>query len=189
MVLKRLQNDVEGRSGKPPIDRWDPPYSGAMDLCIAADGQWYHEGSPIRRPALVKLFASILRREGDGHYYLVSPREKWRITVEDTPLRVVAADYHGEDLVATLDTGEKVVVGAGHPLVLRAAPGGGEETPCLQLWHGLDARLARPVYYRLAEWAEAVRQGDEIRWLIPSGEGRYPLGQGLASGLEDEAGG
>src|SRR5690625_8024549 len=98
-----------------------------MDLCVAADGQWYHEGSPIRRPALVKLFASILRREGAGHYYPGSPREKWRITVEDTPLRVVAADYHGEDLVATLDTGAEAGVGVGRTPVLRSAPGGAEE--------------------------------------------------------------
>ncbi|RMF69002.1 MAG: DUF1285 domain-containing protein, partial [Alphaproteobacteria bacterium] len=85
------------REGYPPVDRWDPPYCGEIDIRIAADGTWYHEGRPIRRPELVKLFSRVLRRDEDGHTYLVTPVEKMRITVEDAPLHVAQMEVDGTD--------------------------------------------------------------------------------------------
>ena len=93
-TLSRQLEAARRAPGGPPVEQWDPPLSGEIDIRILADGSWLHEGEPIRREALVRLFASILRREDDGAYYLVTPVEKWRITVELHPLVVEAAVSH-----------------------------------------------------------------------------------------------
>lgn len=143
--------------GRPPLHRWHPPLSGDMDLVIRADGQWIHEGEPIMREALVRLFASILRREDDGDYYLVTPVEKWRIRVEEAPLLAVLVERHaddaGPDLTFTLNTGETVVADKDHSLNMAARPGG-DEAPFLSLDHGLSARVCRAPYHDLVAWAE-----------------------------------
>ncbi|MDH3992645.1 MAG: DUF1285 domain-containing protein, partial [Gammaproteobacteria bacterium] len=88
--LKSLEQNIRGKRNfdKPPLHLWQPPLSGDIDIRIAADGSWYHEGGRVERESLVRLFASILRREDDGEYYLVTPAEKWRIQVELHPLMV-----------------------------------------------------------------------------------------------------
>ena len=126
-------------------------------MWIARDGSWFHEGRPIKRPAMVRLFASILRREPDGGYVLVTPVEKLDIAVEDAPFVAVEMKSEGEGgdrrLAFRLNTGELIVAGPAHPLRLDARYDGPHLY--LEVRSSLEARLARPVYYELAEMALA----------------------------------
>lgn len=139
----------------PPVSEWHPERSGDSAMRIARDGTWYHEGDPIRRPAMVRLFSTILRREPGGGYVLVTPAEKLSIAIEDAPFVAVEMKSEGEGrarrLAFRLNTGDLVVAGRDHPIVLR----GEEPLPYLRVRDGLDALLGRTVYYELAELALA----------------------------------
>ena len=142
---------------RPPVERWDPPSCGESSMRIARDGSWHHEGRPIRRPEMVRLFASILRREPDGGYALVTPAEKLAIAVEDAPFVAVEAKSEGEGrarrLAFRLNTGEVVLAGPERRLRLGGA------RPYLEVRRGLDALIARPVWYELAEgglWSDGA---------------------------------
>lgn len=143
----------------PPLHLWHPPLSGDIPILITADGRWYHDGGLIEREPLVQLFASILRREDDGDYYLVTPAEKWRIKVELHPLLVTDIDCVQDGaarlLKATLNTGRQVLVNEEHPLFLEPAVGA---VAAISLQHGLTALFSRPAWYRLVEMA-AERDG------------------------------
>ena len=134
-----------------------------FDIRIAADGSWYHEGGLIGRPALVKLFASVLRREADGSYWLVTPVERGRITVDDVPFVMVSASFDGigEAQVITLSSnvGDEITLGDAHELVMRRTGGGEDAKPYVSVRPGLEGRLARPVYYELAERSTAGPDG------------------------------
>jgi len=135
----------------PPVDQWDPQHCGDSAMRIARDGTWFHEGAPIRRPAMVRLFASLLRREEDGRHVLVTPVEKLDIAVEDAPFVAVEARSEGRGrerrIAFRLNTDEPVVAGPDHKLHLV------EGRPYLTVRAGLEAAVARPVYYELAELA------------------------------------
>ena len=124
---------------------------------IARDGTWYHEGSPIDRPAMVRLFSTVLRREPDGTHVLVTPIEKLEIEVEATAFRAVEmqTEGHGRErrIAFRLDSGDAVIAGRDHPLTLVPTEQG--PSPRLAVRHGLEAELSRPVYYELAEIALA----------------------------------
>lgn len=139
----------------PPVERWNPEHCGDSEMRIARDGAWFHQGSPIRRPELVRLFSTILRREPDGGYVLVTPVEKLTIAVEDVPFLAIEMKREGAGAAARLafrlNTGDVVVAGPGHPL--RFAPG---PRPYLSVRAGLEALIARPLYYDLAEIALAA---------------------------------
>lgn len=136
----------------PPVEKWHPTHCGDSEMRIARDGSWFHQGSPIGRPAMVRLFSTILRREGDGSFVLVTPVEKLAIAVEDAPFVAVEVKSEGEGaarcLAFRLNTGDAVIAGPGHRLRFEAGP-----HPYLEVRAGLDALVARPVYYELAEWA------------------------------------
>ena len=171
--LEGIEKQVRRRNfDTPPLHLWHPPLSGDIPIRIALDGSWYHDGTVIARESLVRLFASILRREEDGDYYLVTPAEKWRIQVELHPLVVTdiaEADEGGEaQLQATLNTGRTVSVGAKYPLFLEPAVG---DIPFVQLDHGLTALLSRSAWYRLAAMAKDVDGSPTII----SGDYRFPL--------------
>jgi hypothetical protein len=135
----------------PPVETWTPPHCGDSGMRIARDGTWYHEGAPIRRPAMVRLFASLLRREPDGAYVLVTPVEKLDIAVEDAPFLAVEARSEGigrdRRIAFRLNTDEPVIAGPAHRLHLV------EGRPYLTVRAGLEAAVTRPVYYELAELA------------------------------------
>ena len=135
----------------PPVEQWNPPHCGDSAMRIARDGTWFHEGAPIRRPAMVRLFAGLLRREPDGQHVLVTPVEKLDIAVEDAPFVAVEARSEGSGkdrrIAFRLNTDEPVVAGPEHPLHLI------EGRPYLTVRDGLEAAIARPVYYELAELA------------------------------------
>lgn len=138
----------------PPLDLWDPPLSGDIDIRIAADGRWYHEGRPFEREAIVRLFSQILRRERDGAYYLVTPQEKWRIQVELHPLLVVDLQPADEScslpVTLILNTGRAVQLNDLAELDTEPRASG---AAVVQLEHGLTALFSRAAWYRLVELA------------------------------------
>ena len=138
----------------PPVEKWNPAHCGDSEMRIARDGTWFHQGSPIGRPAMVRLFSTILRREPDGGFVLVTPAEKLDIAVEDAPFLAVEVRSEGEgeqrSLAFRLNTGDLVVAGPEHRLRFEAGP-----HPYVEVRRGLDALVARPVYYELAEIALA----------------------------------
>lgn len=139
----------------PPVEKWNPDHCGDSEMRIASDGTWYHQGSPIGRPAMVRLFSTILRREPDGGYVLVTPAEKLSIAVDDAPFVAVELKSEGEGrdrrLAFRLNTGDLVMVDAGHPL--RVIERGDGPHPYVHVRKGLDALIARPVYYELVNLA------------------------------------
>lgn len=141
----------------PPVDKWNPTHCGHSAMRIARDGTWFHEGSPIGRPAMVRLFSTILRREPDGRHVLVTPVEKLDIDVEDAAFVAVELKSEGEgearNLAFRLNTGDMIVADADHPLRVEERDDGPH--PYLAVRGGLEARIARPVYYELAELALA----------------------------------
>ncbi len=154
--LADLQKAVDERR-LPPVDQWNPTHCGDSEMRIARDGTWYHQGAPITRPAMVRLFATVLRREADGSHVLVTPVEKLSIEVESTAFRAIAMTTEGEgkdrSTAFTLDSGDAVILGRAHPLTLVATDEG--PSPRLAVRHGLEAELSRPVYYELADIALA----------------------------------
>jgi hypothetical protein len=139
--------------GLPPVHLWNPPNCGDIDIRITRDGRWIHEGAPIVREALVRLFSTILRRDPDG-FYLVTPVEKLRLQVEDAPFLAVRMDQVKGGLRFVTNVGDSVVAGADHPLRVETDPASGEPAPYVHVRAGLEARLTRPVFYELAALAD-----------------------------------
>ena len=141
----------------PPVDKWDPPYCGESGMRIARDGTWYHDGRPIGRAAMVRLFSTILRREPDGSHVLVTPVEKLGVEVECAAFRAVEMTTEGSGrerrIALALDSGDALVVGRDHPL--EVVPGAHGPSPRVLVRNGLEAELSRPLYYELAEIALA----------------------------------
>jgi hypothetical protein len=142
----------------PPVELWNPPHCGHSGLRIASDGIWYHEGSPIGRPALVQLFASVLRREADGSIVVVTPVEKLDVDVDDAPFVAVDCTAEGEGrerrIVFRTNVGDEFAAGPDHRIRLeQGADGADSIRPYVHVRRGLDALIARPVFYRLAELA------------------------------------
>jgi hypothetical protein len=160
----------------PPVDKWNPSHCGDSGMRIAADGTWFHEGSPIGREAMVRLFSTILRREPDGRFVLVTPVEKLDIDVEDAPFQAVEMKSEGmgrdRSLAFRLNVGELVVAGPEHPIRFETQADGPH--PYVQVRPGLDARIVRSVYYDLAEIALAEEASPPGVW---SGGTFFPLEQ------------
>jgi hypothetical protein len=150
----------------PPVESWQPSLCGDSRMRIARDGRWYHEGAPITRPELVRLFAGILRLDAEG-YMLVTPAEKCAIQVEDVPFLAVAVDARGDDLVFTTNVGDVVRLDENHALRMAG------DIPYLHVRRGLEARVARPVYYELA--GMAVEEGGKLG--VWSGGRFFALGE------------
>ena len=143
-----------GDSQAPAAGRPPQLFCGDIDIRIAGDGTWFHEGCPIGRLPLVKLFASVLRRE-DSDYWLVTPVEKARIVVDDVPFVAVEMEAEGngegQRLRFRTNLDEWVSADAAHPLAFRSLPGSDEKAPYLTVRDGLEARVARAAYYPLVE--------------------------------------
>jgi len=172
-----------GRAGaarrRAPVERWEPAYCADLDLRIAADGTWFHDGSPIRREPLVRLFASVLRREPDGRHVLVTPAEKVGIVVEDAPF--LAVEMHaaaaGAERVLTFRTnvGDVVAAGPEHPLRFAVDADTGGLKPYILVRGRLEARATRAVAQELAALAE-VAPGDGGAWYgVWSGGAFFPI--------------
>jgi hypothetical protein len=171
----------EGTKGLPPVHLWSPPHQGPIDIRIARDGTWYHEGSEIRRPGLVRLFSTILRKDGD-EYVLVTPVEKVSITVDDAPF--VAVDVEatgaGRDLALTFHTnvGDIAPAGPDHPLRVEIDAETGEPAPYVLVRANLEALIDRKTFYRIVDLGE----DHDGRFGVWSRGRFFPMGpaQGLA---------
>ncbi len=163
-------------AGPRPVEAWNPPFCGDLDMRIAANGRWFYQGTPIAREALVTLFASILRRDADGRFYLVTPVEKVGIRVEDAPF--LAVEMHaagsGETQSLTFRThlGEVVVAGDAHPLRFEIEEATGGLKPYILVRGRLEARLTRSLAFDLVARAEEVETDGRQRLGVWSG-GRF----------------
>jgi hypothetical protein len=169
------ENGAREKRGPPPVDAWNPPHCGDIDIRIRRDGVWLHEGSPIGRRELVLLFASILRKDPDG-YCLVTPVEKMRITVDDLPFRAVRVDRRGEALVFTTDVDDETEASPDHPIQVETDAVTGEPAPSVHVRGGLWARIARPVFYELVAMAEETSSPDGPVLGVRSNGVFFPLG-------------
>lgn len=168
LSLAQVAEQVAARK-LPPVEQWSPERSGDSDMRIAADGTWYHQGSPITRTAMVRAFSGLLLRDDSGQHWLVTPFEKLSIEVEDAAFIATDVAKRDDGLAFRLNTDELVVAGPDNPL--RAA--GDAETPALYLAvrRGCEARLNRSTYAQLAEIALA--RGED--WTVTSLGETYSL--------------
>lgn len=181
MSLEPLLSRIEATGEIPPVDRWNPDFCGDMDLVIRSDGVWVHEGTPIGRPRLVRLLSTVLRRESDGDYYLVTPVEKMRIRVEDRPFAIVDAECLDDDTGAgiwwlTTNVGDRVRLDDRHRLTVTMTPAD-EPVPEVSVRFGLSARLNRNVFYRLVELADQHQHGAGLELGLTSAGCWQPLGR------------
>jgi hypothetical protein len=165
--LAALAEQAGQRAQSRPVERWNPPYCGEIDMRIAADGTWFYRGSAIGREALVRLFASVLRREADGSHVLVTPVEKLGIAVDDAPFVAVevAAEGEGASRVLSFRTnvGDIVAAGAEHPLRFATETGTDGLKPYLTVRGGLEALATRALTLELVGLAEE-KDGDAGIW-------------------------
>ena len=163
--LASLQRETAAGRKLPPVEKWSPAHCGEIDMRIARDGTWYHLGSPIGRRELVRLFSTILRKDPDG-YVLVTPVEKMRITVEDVPFLAVLMDVEGEGkdqrLRFTTNVGDEVTADAENPIRVETDPQTEEPAPYVHIRKGLEARIARAVFYQMADIAVPEEGGDRL---------------------------
>ena len=162
--LEKVLAEAARAAGLPQVHLWNPPFCGDLDMRIAADGTWYYLASPIGRPALVKLFASVLKREGDK-YFLVTPVEKCGIVVEDAPflaveLKVARGD-RGRALCFRTNVDDWVACGSDHVLRFETEPETGGLKPYLHVRSGLWAKVTRALFYDLVELGEEHDIGGE----------------------------
>ncbi|AZZ92960.1 DUF1285 domain-containing protein [Hahella sp. KA22] len=143
---------------RPPVESWNPTVEVSVDIKIQRDGKWFYQGNPIERTALVKLFASVLRKEGSD-YFLVTPVEKARIEVEDAPFVITAMERYKNDadqpcIMLTTNLDESVLVSEEHPLRVNIDPITEEPSPYVLVRSGMEALIGRNVFYQLADLAE-----------------------------------
>src|SRR5450830_1939477 len=165
--------------GLPPVHLWNPAFCGDIDMRIARDGTWYYQGTPIGRKPMVKLFSTIMRRDGDD-YFLVTPVEKVGITVEDAPFVAITLEVEGQGesqrLRFTTQVDEQVEAGLEHPLRVVIDPDTEEPSPYLRVRTNLEALVHRNVFYQLVELAVS-RPINGRNWLgVWSGGVFFPIG-------------
>ena len=162
------------KRGPAPVHLWNPPFCGDLDMRIARDGTWFYLGTPIGRKPLVKLFSSILKREGDA-YFLVTPVEKVGITVDDAPFVAVDFEVLGEGAARTLtfttQVDDVVTAGPDHPIRVTRDPETGEPSPYILIRANLEALIDRKSFYRLVDIGEtASHEGEDWFGIRSSGE-------------------
>jgi uncharacterized protein len=178
--LDGLASNARSASGKgpPPVHLWNPPFCGDLDMRIGSDGTWYYLKTPIGRPALVKLFASVLKREGEK-YFLVTPVEKVGITVDDAPFMAVELKVEqgegGRVLHFRTNVDDWVACGPGHALRFELEPVTGGLKPYLHVRRELWAKVSRALFYDLVDMGEEREAGGEQMFGIVSGGEFYPM--------------
>lgn len=175
--LGNLERLLRHAASKPPVERWDPPYCGDIGLAIAGDGTWSYQGSPIGRMALVKLFASVLRRDADGRFCLVTPAERVAVAVADAPFLAVEMEVRGRGRNQTIlfrtNVDDVVACGPEHPLRFVRQDRDGGLKPYLLVRGRLEALVTRSLYYDLVHLA--VRDGSPERPVVHSAGATFPL--------------
>ncbi|WP_105400490.1 DUF1285 domain-containing protein [Neorhizobium sp. T7_12] len=184
LISRASEQTGDGKRGLPPVDRWNPPFCGDIDMEIRADGTWFYMGTPIGRAPLVRLFSTVLRRDEDGRTYLVTPVEKVGIRVVDAPFLTVEMQVTQREgrqvLTFRTNVGDVVEAGAEHPLRFEISGENRELKPYLLVRGRLEALVSRAVMYDLVELGEAividgvpmfsVRSGTEVFPVMPKAE-------------------
>lgn len=172
-----------GKRGLPPVHLWNPDHCGDIDIVIKKNGLWFHEGTPIGREALVRLFSTVLRKDSDG-FHLVTPMEKMKITVEDAPFIAVRVDRRDDVLSFTTNVGDEVEAGPDNPIRVETDPHTGEPRPYLHVRRGLEALIARPVFYELVEMARECDTAAGRRFCVTSHGEAFVVGPPFAPGTQ-----
>jgi hypothetical protein len=153
-ILAEAAKAAAKGKGLPPVHLWNPPYCGEIDIVIKRDGTWLHEGTPIGRAPMVRLFSTILKRE-EGQYFLVTPVEKVGITVEDAPFVAMDAEVSGtgsaQSITFETNVGDRVTAGPDTPLRVARDPETGAPAPYVMVRAGLEALIDRKTFYRLVD--------------------------------------
>ncbi|MEL6594525.1 MAG: DUF1285 domain-containing protein [Pseudomonadota bacterium] len=162
------------KKGAPPVHLWNPPFCGDLDMVIKRDGTWFYQGTPIGRPGLVKLFSSIIRKDGDD-YFLVTPVEKVGITVEDAPFVAIDFDRADDALVFRTNVEDEVTAGPENPIRVERDATTGEPSPYVRIRANLEALIDRKSFYRLVEEGEHAEY-DGVEWFgVRSGGAFFPI--------------
>lgn len=174
-----LLGQIPQSKGLPPVHLWNPPFCGDLDMRIARDGSWFYQGTPITRPAMVRLFSTVIRRDGDD-YFLVTPAEKVGITVDDAPFVAVELIVEGSGEAQVLhfvtNIGDETEAGEAHPIRVEINPETQEPAPYVHVRANLEALIHRNVFYQLVELAEP-REMDGTQWLGVWSHGEFfPIG-------------
>ncbi len=176
----KILADIESSEATSAVRReWNPSRQGVIDIRIAADGNWYHEGRRFQRGALVKLFASVLRREADD-YFLVTPAEKLRIEVEDAPFVATLVETVDTEtqpaIVFTTNLGDRILLDQEHPLRIEIDPVSEEPRPYVQMSGGMEALISRSAFFDLINLAETVEGDGSTRLVVNSLGHKFELG-------------
>ena len=179
--LEDLMTALADSSGeRRPVERWNPDFCGEIDIVIKSDGRWFHDGSEIKRQPLVKLFASVLRKDEDGVTYLVTPVEKLAIQVEKAHFLAVRLDAKGESedqrLFFTTNLGDVIEASAENMIRVETHKESGEPAPFINVWGRLEATLTRPVFYELVDLAIARETTKGVQYGVWGGGEFFPLG-------------
>ena len=179
MISRAADQKAGGKPGLPPVERWNPPFCGDLDMEIRADGTWFYMGTPIGRQPLVRLFSTVLRKDEDGRTYLVTPVEKVGIRVEDAPFVAVEMNVSTRDDVQVLtfrtNVGDVVEAGGEHPLRFVIEGENSELKPYLLVRGRLEALVSRPVMYDLAELRETVEADGRAMFAVRSAGEVFPI--------------
>ncbi|MBT9372463.1 DUF1285 domain-containing protein [Rhizobium sp. CSW-27] len=179
-MIARAAEQTGGKArGLPPVERWNPPFCGDLDMEIRADGTWFYLGTPIGRPALVRLFSTVLRKDEDGRTYLVTPVEKVGIRVEDAPFLAVEMTVSRRDAAPVLtfrtNVGDLVEAGPDHPLRFVTQGEEGRLKPYLLVRGRLEALVSRAVMYDLIAEGEIVAVDGRAMFALRSGGAIFPV--------------
>jgi len=169
--LASAATKVAKSKGPAPVHLWNPPFCGDLDMRIARDGTWFYLGTPIGRKPLVKLFSSIIRKDGDD-YFLVTPVEKVGITVEDAPFLAVDFDARDQCVTFTTNVGEEIVAGPENPIRVTLDPETGEPSPYVLVRTNLEALIDRKSFYRLVDQGEPFTV-DGVDWFGVWSSGQF----------------
>ncbi|WP_395338793.1 DUF1285 domain-containing protein [Ningiella sp. W23] len=181
MDIRTLQDQIAETTeagAMPPVEKWHPDFCGDLNLVIKKNGQWWHEGTPFTRASLIKLFASVIKKEGND-YFLVTPVEKLGIVVEDVPFIAIDDDFvaqpNGDTFIEiTTSCGDKVRIGKDHPIELREFDN--NPVPYCLIRRNLWARVHQNVLYRWVENAHALTINHENALVLNSGDYEFVIG-------------
>ena len=179
LIARAADDRNAGTKGLPPVDRWNPPFCGDIDMEIRADGTWFYMGTPIGRAPLVRLFSTVLRKDEDGRTYLVTPVEKVGIRIVDAPFvaveMTVSGEGQGQVLTFRTNVGDVVEAGADHPLRFVIEGENAELKPYLLVRGRLEALVSRAVMYDLAELGEMAEIDGREMFCVRSGGAVFPV--------------
>jgi hypothetical protein len=179
LIARAAAQTEGGKPGLPPVERWEPPFCGDLDMEIRADGTWFYMGTPLGRATLVRLFSTVLRKDEDGKTYLVTPVEKVGIKVEDAPFVAVemsASQFDGQTVLTfRTNVGDVVEAGSDHPLRFAIVGENHELKPYLHVRGRLEALVSRAVMYDLVERGEVREVDGEAMFCLTSGGAVFPV--------------